>query len=364
MQQPVHRLHFLDGMRGWASLMVLVWHLFINGYLHAYPNDDLMLRILPFNGNVAVALFFLISGFSLAIAYVETHDRERLARMAASRYFRLAIPVLITCALVYVGMKTGAVPQPRPYIYGQFLLFEPSIPHLLKVSLYETFFAFRYDQAYVLPLWTMHYELLGSFLVFALLLVAQRSAWRWLLYGAAYLVALWFQPLMALFVAGLLAANLFHRAPHLSRRAQWALAPALLLAWLIPVVNQHGPGLLAMLGMTYFFAALVWIAPCRRFFENRVSRFLGHISFALYLVHAPLMHSFTSHLFYYLRDTRGMDEGTVAFVAAAATFVLSILLAIPFTRVDAFGVRASRAIGKKIVHVCKSLAMLAPTMRV
>jgi peptidoglycan/LPS O-acetylase OafA/YrhL len=63
-QHPM-RFGFLDGLRGWAAVIVLFHHVFVDGL----PANDFMAdrlfwaRIFFMNGTFAVCLFFVISGF-------------------------------------------------------------------------------------------------------------------------------------------------------------------------------------------------------------------------------------------------------------------------------------------------------------
>ena len=81
------RLRFLDGLRGWAAVVVLLHHVFIDGP----PANGFMADRTPWakvfvNGTLAVCVFFVISGFSLSIRYLDRGDGGTLARIAAGRY--------------------------------------------------------------------------------------------------------------------------------------------------------------------------------------------------------------------------------------------------------------------------------------
>ena len=89
------RYRFLDGLRGWAAAVVLLHHLFVDGL----PANSLMAdralwaKVFFLNGMLAVSIFFVISGFSLSIRYLEAGDGKALGRVAAGRYLRLALPI-------------------------------------------------------------------------------------------------------------------------------------------------------------------------------------------------------------------------------------------------------------------------------
>jgi peptidoglycan/LPS O-acetylase OafA/YrhL len=125
------RFRFLDGLRGWAAVVVLLHHLFIDGLpANSFMADRaLWAKVFFLNGTLAVSVFFVISGFSLSIRYLETGDGRALGRIAAGRYLRLALPIFAICAVTYVLLVSGLIPPAgqRPSPLDQFLRFTPSI---------------------------------------------------------------------------------------------------------------------------------------------------------------------------------------------------------------------------------------------
>jgi peptidoglycan/LPS O-acetylase OafA/YrhL len=61
------RLRFLDGLRGWAAVVVLLHHVFVDGLpANALMADrSLWAKVFFLNGTLAVCVFFVISGFSI-----------------------------------------------------------------------------------------------------------------------------------------------------------------------------------------------------------------------------------------------------------------------------------------------------------
>ena len=45
------------------------------------------------DGNLAVFIFFVLSGFALSVGYIETEKTSVLTSLALRRYSRLAIPI-------------------------------------------------------------------------------------------------------------------------------------------------------------------------------------------------------------------------------------------------------------------------------
>jgi len=85
------------------------------------------------------------------------------------------------------------------------------------------------------------------------------------------------------------------------------------------------------------------------FFSQKILRFLGQISFSLYLTHIPILYTFTCGLFLWLHDVSGSYNG-----AAVLAFLLSLpvmlFVAILFERlVDRIAIRKSSLLGKMLL---------------
>ena len=91
------------------------------------------------NGTYAVCLFFVISGFSLSIGYLQSGDDRGLARMAAGRYLRLAVPIFVICAITYVLLNVIPPPAQRPSPLDVFGNFTPTVQGLLEFSLFSAY---------------------------------------------------------------------------------------------------------------------------------------------------------------------------------------------------------------------------------
>ena len=159
MGRGATRFRFLDGLRGWAAVVVLLHHLFVDGLpANSFMADRaLWAKVFFLNGTLAVSVFFVISGFSLSIRYLETGDGRALGRIAAGRYLRLALPIFAICAVTYVLLVLGLIPPaaPRPSPLDQFLSFSPTIDGLLSFALLKVFVAYSGAESYDPPLWTM-----------------------------------------------------------------------------------------------------------------------------------------------------------------------------------------------------------------
>jgi peptidoglycan/LPS O-acetylase OafA/YrhL len=350
MERGSVRFRFLDGLRGWAAVVVLLHHLFIDGLpANSFMADRaLWAKVFFLNGTLAVSVFFVISGFSLSIRYLETGDGRALGRIAAGRYLRLALPIFAICAVTYVLLVSGLIPPAaqRPSPLDQFLGFMPSVDGLLSFSLLKVFVAYSGAESDP-PLWTMTYEFFGSFMVFALIAYLRPSRLRTLLLAVLFLLLTVLQTYFALFVAGILIADLFPRigASTAANRAGALLCGAGILlialphAWFAAVYLGGGVCLTA---------GAVFCAPVRRFFESRLSSFLGWVSFPLYLVQAAVIYALAPRGLDLLASY-GFAPETQRWLLDFALIPIAFLWAIAFCPVNDFATAASRRFGASVV---------------
>ena len=325
------RLKFLDGLRGWAALVVLVGHA-----LFAFPMPIMAALHAdywrPFSGGFAVCVFFLVSGFALSVGYYRTGDSAAVWRLGAGRYFRLMIPIFATCAMVSVLLNADLIMPSRPAGFRDIYEFDPTAAHLLRFGLFDVFFRYKAADTYAGPLWAMSYELFGSALVLGLLILGGRR--RWPPYVAFGLAVLAGHYLYALFFAGMACAREFER---LRSVPSW-LGACLLLAG---TVAWRFSEAVIWVAATAFFVGAITTPGVLRFLSNRPSSMLGHISFPLYLVHGPMI--FAVGLPLYVAGP--------PWLAFVATLISSVVTAMAFMPVNSFAIRASRAFGGLVVKL-------------
>lgn len=97
------RYEILDGLRGVAAMLVVVYHL-LETYFHGAPDQPLN------HGYLAVDFFFMLSGFVIGYAYDDRWDRMSLWSFAKRRLIRLhpmlILGTLIGAALYYFGSSS------------------------------------------------------------------------------------------------------------------------------------------------------------------------------------------------------------------------------------------------------------------
>lgn len=345
------RFDFLDGMRGWASLAVLFWHVFISWYPITPEIAGFMKLLILSNGVFAVDLFFVISGFALSIIYIRRLNFQILARVAAGRYLRLAIPIFAACFIVHCAMVSGIIPpfELRASPYNRFLAFEPTLSHLFSFSFFDVFFRYSQTHTYIPPLWTMSIELFGSLIVVIFLMIFGRHTRTFWLVGVLLFTALIYQSsYYSLFIAGVLLAKVYASIDFANARLRIVLWVGFLIGCLSPLLfanNLNSP--LFMILVIMFFASVLWLIQIRQLFENSFSVFLGRISFPLYLVHAPVLWTFSLWLKAELVTT--VSNIVLNLMVGFAACVVSIVLAVIFSPINNFAIYASRSFGSWLV---------------
>jgi peptidoglycan/LPS O-acetylase OafA/YrhL len=349
---PATRIDHIDGLRGWASLSVLCFHMLWETFGSLYPVLRNPFSSFLLDGNLAVYVFFVLSGDALSAPYFRSGDRAAVTRLAAKRYFRLTIPILMTCLAVYLLMRFSLTPfreaaavVHREDWLGRFLAFEPSLTRTLRFALVGVYVDTDPTRSQDPFLWTMSVELIGSMLVFLVLYAWKDLTRPALCVVAAGLFLFALDSLFCLFFAGI-AFSHWRATGALARFAtppwQRVAAFAGLVAILASVwVRGRGYHLHMMGGM---FCAVVLVAVChvhagaRRFFSSGVSRFLGRISFPVYLVQFPVLVSVTSMLI--LRYESRLSLGTAIGIALFST-ALVLLLSVGFEILEARLLRAA-----------------------
>src|SRR5262245_4759677 len=93
----------LEAIRGGAALVVVVWHVCVgffpyslDGWWQGSPLNLFM------NGQSAVQLFFVLSGYVLTRRYFESGNNRILLKGAVKRWPRLMGPVLLVVLACYV----------------------------------------------------------------------------------------------------------------------------------------------------------------------------------------------------------------------------------------------------------------------
>lgn len=319
----------LDGLRGVAALLVILYHVFECFDWSPAPH-----------GYLAVDFFFVLSGFVIGYAYDDRWKKRPTPNpsggtggrsMTMCEFFRRRLirlhPMVVAgamigvvCFLLQGSVKWDGTSVPFHLVMWALLF------GMFMVPLWPGAAADVRGNGEMFPLngpnWSLFFEYIGNILYAVLL---HRLPTRWLAALASVLACLlaavalhdgylgvgwsmvdhgfWTGLVRMLFpyTIGMLMAREFR--PMKVHNAFWLCSVVivavgvlpLLLGELSPVAN----GLYDAVCVIFLFPLLVWVGASEMSVKattQRVSNFLGNLSYPLYAVHYPLMYLFYAHI--------------------------------------------------------------------
>lgn len=351
----------LEFLRGVAALVVLNWHTLLafapsaSGIFADGPANSLQtsFAFVAFNGPSAVYLFFVLSSFVVVKRYFTSRKMQDLGLAAIKRLPRLAGPVLVTvlasCLVFKLDLyffSEASTLTASPWLAS--FAYAPKVLSPETASFSEAFtegawrtFVFG-DNYYDTSLWTMWFEFWGSLAAFILapilfLLHDRTPLLAWVALFIGMFVAWSINFMLVAFPVGLslylVLASTFR--PNARLRAVIVVVALVLLGYAGNAVGAYRPlaildfnGLSAEMRQAYVaipasvmlvYAVLTMESP-PSWMTGKVARFLGDLSFPLYLVHAPVICSLGSWAL--------LTSGSAP-IAAAVAMLGSIIVALP-----------------------------------
>jgi peptidoglycan/LPS O-acetylase OafA/YrhL len=322
---------YLDGVRGLASFIVFIFHfthLLFPGTNSGYQGHDPSIWQLPiirfvYSGAAMVSIFFIVSGYVLTHRYIQKMYRQEylslytsLTSLTFRRALRLFLPSLASCILSFICASLGVFVVPtrihhKPFTHG--------LPALLRYIDQESnpWTWDSYMEGFYNPqLWSIALEYRGSMVVFlsVLGLARSRTCIRIATESAIIIHAFGHKRWdVALFMSGMLIAEmdvLVHTSTARKAFMQKKLTKTLLITsllvgiWLsgyprdhslesygygflkdIPPHNLYRRRFWLAISSIMIIAPLPYLPSIQNFFTTKLLKYLGRISFALYLVH-------------------------------------------------------------------------------
>lgn len=295
---PEH-LGYLDSVRGIAASMVLVYH-----YINWRYEDRLFAKVssIFFNGADAVSFFFVLSGFVLSYKYIVLGKSLDIRKFYVGRFLRLWPAYFVTLLALYFILywTPGSIEQ----LKDTFIL--------NKIRFWEELALIRPVCNLYAPGWTLVIELILSlFIPFYIILVGKSRRVIWWVLAYFYILGnsfgAWsmfqnhfvFGVILSCYFVFILSKD-FEKTIWYRYRAIWLLVAAVLFSYHhIARIWPPGPTYEYLfeqyLGYDFFhmsglasFIFLVFIihsAKAKRFLELRPLRYLGKISYSIYLTH-------------------------------------------------------------------------------
>jgi peptidoglycan/LPS O-acetylase OafA/YrhL len=379
----ITRVSYLDGLRGVAACMVFFGHLILAVFpgmvtferhqLHS--SAEIALGVSPLSwlwkGSFAVCIFFVLSGYVLA-GFCES-TRLSVPAQILRRYLRLALPMLITSTFawalmvfgLYRNVETASQVTHSDWLAMWYHGFEPNFVVMAKEAVFD---AFRNGRADYNPnLWTMRIELVGSVAIFIGYALFRNIIIRLI---AILLVLTWnYDSYYCLFAFGVLFRNLQDPFGRLlndvissANGKEWLMSAVLILGLYLGAYSHTPADIVGtwhfffpkslpttayhMMGAVLVVGALLYCTWLQRWLAGRLGRFLGRLSFVLYLVHLPIICSVTAWSMLLLQHLPyGANALIAMLLTTAAVFGLSTWV---YWYVDVYTTSLSRYAGKKL----------------
>lgn len=363
----------LDGLRGVAALLV-VWHHVFEGYQFAgnRPYIEFMNH-----GYLAVDFFFILSGFVIGYAYDDRWGKSlTLGNFFTRRLIRLHPMVIMGAVIGFLafavtgferwdGTHASLAASLLALLAAMFMI--PALPGMTReVRGNGEMFPLNG------PCWSLFFEYIGNVVYAFLLRFLPTRALGWL--AAALCCALgWFAiadpsgagclcvgwtadtmnilggmlRLLCPFTVGMFLSRVFR--PTVVRGAFWWCTLALVLLFHVPYIKSQGAvcwnGVFEAACIIGIFPLLVWAAASGTTTDRlstRVCKFLGDLSFPLYIVHYPLMYVF----YLWLMKT---EQYTFAETWQMALLVCVASVALAWISLRFFDIPVRQGLSKKFV---------------
>ena len=285
---PARNIDSLDGLRGFACLLVVLGHL---------AKEELIFDIKGI-GQLGVMLFFVLSGFLMALLYTDQRlNAERLSVYAVRRVFRVVpayVAVAVLSFLICQFYDNFGYHVDAHALVG-LLTFSTQLSVFWTIPVEMKFYAFFPLLWLVLAYIRSDYIRFGlMFAAFVALLVVDLPGTR-----------LSLTKHIEYFIGGMAAAYASRILPTQHRWQQFSInmllfIALLLIVLLIPQVFLHlfkfehhmwdNSEVIAPVFVLTVTACSLCSGWLLQVFSNRFARYLGAISFSLYLVHYPCVY--------------------------------------------------------------------------
>lgn len=317
------RLKQLDGLRGIASLVVLLSHVLLVVPAIAEPYFEFSvgeigsfewwinhtpLKLLS-AGTEAVYVFFILSGFVVALPALH-RSAWSWASYYPQRIVRLYVPTIAALAFAYV---LALIYRDASLVGSPWLQQQAGAAGTKEMILDATLQSqFRLNN----PLWSIEWEIVFSLTLPLYLAIARllRRPWIPVLVGLLVVIVglitagIYEVSYVLMFAIGVVIASQFEKFTAIAARIEstqrsnlvWAVLLGISLVSLIaywvfwPDQGAGGNGHRLLRGLAVLGATLLVLVACFwkaffPFFGCRPVQWLGRVSFSLYLVHVPIL---------------------------------------------------------------------------
>lgn len=321
----------MDGLKGIAAILIFVHHFclifypaihFGDAVLSKLYNLDTVLSQSPFsvflNGNFLVAIFCTISGAVISIQIMELPDKNKLADIIMKRYFRLMLPVVPVGLLIFVMLRYGLFSNQEAAVYTQspwaamYYQSPMTFFQTLRSVFVDTWF--WGDDTLSTAFWMLSQLFYGTFLSIILSIVCWKyKKHTWSIYVMLAFVFFNHGTLQLAFILGTLLTWLCINCSQCFNKYLGCIlftigiflggypsgvTPTNVYRLFCDVnyIDVHIVG-------AFFTLYGIWsLEKLQAVLSMPIFKGLGKISYSIYLIHIPLLFSFSTSLFLFVKE--------------------------------------------------------------
>ncbi|PUA26967.1 MAG: acyltransferase [Cellvibrio sp. 79] len=335
----------LDGLRGVAAMMVVVFHMFES---HAASRYEQIIN----HGYLAVDFFFVLSGFVIGYAYDDRWGKMSLTDFFKRRLIRLhpmiVIAMIIGAVMFYFqGGSTFSLVNDTS-LWQMLLILLIGIT-LIPVSPSMDIRGWAEMHPLNGPAWSLFLEYVANILYALFIRKFSNTVLAILVFIAgcttihfavtnptgdmiggwsltAEQLQIGFTRLAYPFLAGLLLSRLI-KTVHINNAFFWC-SLILIVVFSIPRIGDATThwmnGLYDALIIIFVFPLVVFIGACgemKTVISEKICNFLGNISYPIYIIHYPFVYTYTAWVH---NNKVSLSEG---FPIAIGTIIVCVILA-------------------------------------
>ncbi len=385
------RLEYLDSLRGLAAMQVLFLHI-LSAFFPTFTNYPVTADVFGnlvhgsplffiYDGYSAVYIFFLLSGFILTSAF--RNCTASLVKQIASRWIRLALPAIAASLIAAVVLASvgnaniligttvespwyATLWQPASgiaywfkdtFLNSLFLGYQEVsiLTKLLPKGIFDSIYS-----SYVSPVWTLSIEFHGSIIILLLIYINKISNIMWII-TFIVLSIIFFRTEYACFLIGHL---LYYtkieaiKVKLISNLSTLLIVSGILICWNVELGIDYASKIVCepdlifsiecsrytqkIVGTILIFTGIIYNEPIQRFLKLHFLRQIGDYSFAVYLIHWPVIFGISPIFFNLTYGSFGLTVASLT--ASASAFVFTAIFAVGFRQVDLASIAFSRFI--------------------
>lgn len=390
----------LEGLRVIAAIIVVFYHaalIFYPGYFYGANGTNPMFAPVQnmrfednlyqnplsalLSGTFAVGIFFVLSGFVLSIGYFKKRESSVIVRMASKRYLRLMLPALASVMIGWTLISLGGAEIVKNAVAvthsGWLAQLWLTPPNFFDAIWQGTVAMFTIGQVHYNPvLWTIHHELLGSFIIFGTALIFSSSRHRWIVYaGLIFILA---NTWLLGFILGMILADLYVNKERFYEILSNKFTYLLILAGIVvggfpsgPVTSPLYKALIVpgyngtqqlsfytAIGATAVVIGILALPGLKKIMSHRFVSGMGKYTYALYLIHMPILFTVCTGVFLMSLPVGFHKASVIAVVASwlvliPATFLFEKYIDAPSIRFASYS--ADVFLGRKELNLKRKI---------